>query len=322
MGTPHATSAWSKSLVDETSPSFLGLYAGGVSSPHVRSMIEDAPVLVVAGIQFTDLNSGFFTQRIPRERTIELGADTASVGNATYGPISIGTALSELALLVSALPRATSLPTPPPSAAPNPTPAGPLSQASLWAQLASFLRPGDIVLADQGTSFYGMATQRLPANVTFLGQPLWASIGYTVPALLGAMLGAPGRRAILLVGDGAAQMTVQELSTVLRLGLPAIVVVVDNDGYTVERAIHGPEAPYNDIATWDWTALPAFLGPHRPCAAHKVDTTELLAQALDGITDPAALTLIQAVVPKSDVPELLTSLANAAAAANAPAQRS
>ena len=91
-------------------------------------------------------------------------------------------------------------------------------------------RPGDIVLADVGTSFFGAATHRLPRDVTFIGQPLWASIGYTLPALLGASLAAPGRRGILLIGDGAAQLTAQELSTILHAGLSPVVVVVDNDG--------------------------------------------------------------------------------------------
>lgn len=79
----------------------------------------------------------------------------------------------------------------------------------------------------------------------FLGQPLWASIGYTLPALVGACLAAPGRHGVLLVGDGAAQMTAQELSTLIRERIPAVVIIVDNDGYTVERAIHGPDQRYN-----------------------------------------------------------------------------
>jgi alpha-keto-acid decarboxylase len=320
LGTPHATSAWSKSLVDESDPAFLGLYAGGVSAPAAREAIEDAPVLVVAGVQFTDLNSGFFTQQIPRERTIELGSDAASVGHETFETVTIRAALAELARIVSTLARGA----PPQLKTAESAPvveSGVLSQASLWSEMARFLRSGDIVLADQGTSFYGMATQRLPADVTFLGQPLWASIGYTVPALLGAMLAAPGRRGILLVGDGAAQMTFGELSTILWRGLGATIVVVDNAGYTVERAIHGAEEAYNDIAEWDWAALPSVFAPNRPTSATKVTTTDQLTSALAAATrSPDQVNLIQAVVPTDDVPLLLTSLARAAAAANSPEQ--
>jgi indolepyruvate decarboxylase len=194
----------------------------------------------------------------------------------------------------------------------------PLSQRALWDLVADHLRPGDIVLADQGTAFYGMATHRLPHDVTFLGQPLWASIGYTLPAALGACLAAPGRRGIVLIGDGAAHMTVQALSTIMRRRLPVLVVVVDNDGYTVERAIHGPDEPYNDIPRWDWTALPSALGADRAPRAHRAETAgEVEAALADADRGPAGVTLIQAVVPRMDVPDLLSALTRALSHANA-----
>ena len=158
-----------------------------------------------------------------------------------------------------------------------------------------------MVLADLGTSYFGMGTSRLPHGVTFIGQPLWASIGYTLPALLGACLAAPGRRGVLLIGDGAAQMTVQELGTILRQGLTPLVVVVDNDGYTVERAIHGPDEPYNDIARWDWTLAPAFLGQGVPAHSERVTTVGELRSALAAAERTDRLTLVQAVLPRMDV---------------------
>jgi alpha-keto-acid decarboxylase len=260
----YATSLWGKSLVDESDPGYLGIYAGAASDPAVRSAIEECAALVVAGVQFTDLNSGFFSHTIVRERTIELGPYEASVGQARFGPVSIARALDRLAEIIATLP-----PSAPRSrdrshsghtTGPEPTDEA-LTQATLWPEVARFLAPSDIVVADQGTSFYGMGTQRLPEDVLFLGQPLWASIGFALPALLGACEASPGRRGVLLTGDGAAQMTVQELSTIVRRGLDATIIVVDNDGYTVERAIHGPEEPYNDIARWDWRQLITALAP-------------------------------------------------------------
>ncbi|WP_328305589.1 thiamine pyrophosphate-dependent enzyme [Actinomycetospora sp. NBC_00405] len=175
--------------------------------------------------------------------------------------------------------------------------------------MSAFLRSGDIVLADQGTSFYGMAPHRLPAGVTFVGQPLWASIGYTIPALLGTCTARPGHRGVLLVGDGAAQMTATELATVLRERIPAVIVVVDNDGYTVERAIHGPDESYNDITAWDWPALARALGGGDQLDASRVRTVGDLRAALAGASaHPERVTLVQAVVPRDDVPDLLAAL--------------
>jgi indolepyruvate decarboxylase len=316
---PHATSLWGKSLVDESDPHYLGIYAGAASEPAVRGTIEDAPVLVVAGVQFTDLNSGFFTQKLDRERTIELGATTASVGWATFAGVGMADALDALAdIIEQRIDRGGPVSAAPPTAADPPEASdGTLGQQELWAVVSGRLRSGDIVLADQGTSFYGVGTRKLPSGATFLGQPLWASIGYTLPALLGACLAEPGRRGVLLIGDGAAQMTVQELSTILRHRLHAVVVVVDNDGYTVERAIHGPDEPYNDIASWDWTRLPAAFAPGGDARVHRVGTVSELVAAWPEDGAGSGLTVIQAVVPRMDVPELLTTVAAAASAANA-----
>jgi len=277
-------------------------------------------VLILAGVQFTDLNSGFFSQQIDRQRTIEIGSDAVSVGAALYSQVPLPAALQVLTSLVTELTSRRGRPAsgPDPDAAPGPasSPDAPLSQQTLWDRVASFLRPGDIVLADLGTSFFGAATHRLPRDVTFIGQPLWAAIGYTLPALLGACLASPGQRGVLLIGDGAAQLTAQELSTILHAGLSPVVIVVDNGGYTIERAIHGADQPYNDIAQWDWTAAPALFGSTRISVARRVSTAGELDEALKAADHPGKPALIQAVVPRMDVPPLLDSLARAASAAN------
>lgn len=312
---PHATTLWAKSLVDESDPSFVGTYSGAASDPLTRATVEDAGLLVLAGVQFTDLNSGLFTQHITRARTVEIGALESSVGEARFGPIELPDALAALVPIVAAHgqvpqdPRshrhAALTPVTDPTAAGATS--GSLSQQHLWAAVTDFLRPGDVVLADQGTSFYGVGPHRLPSGVTFIGQPLWASIGYTLPGLLGAGLAAPQRRGVLLVGDGAAQMTASEIGTVLRHCPRAVIVVVDNDGYTVERAIHGPEQSYNDISGWDWTSAPSFFGAQ--ATATRVTTAEELQVALEKAQNSDGPTILQAVVPAMDVPPLLDTLA-------------
>ena len=70
--------------------------------------------------------------------------------------------------------------------------------------------------------------------------------------------------------------------------------MVNNDGYTVERAIHGPEAGYNDIAGWDWTALPAAFGRGHRLADRAGPTTvgELRAALADAAAHPEQLGLV------------------------------
>jgi len=307
---PHATLMWGKSLLDESSPNFLGIYAGSASAEWVRTAIEQAPVLVTAGVVFTDMVSGFFSQRIDSARTIDIGQYQSSVAGQVFAPLEMGAALEAVAQIlvrrgISSPPMAS-----PPDEPPVQTPARdrPLTQQMLWDRLCEALTPGNVVLADQGTSFYGMADHRLPQGVTFIGQPLWGSIGYTLPAALGAGVAHPDRRTVLLIGDGAAQLTVQELGTFSREGLSPVIVVVNNDGYTVERAIHGETAPYNDIVSWSWTDIPNALG----VTNHLAFRAETYGELDDAFTAAAEnrdrMVLVEVVLPRLEIPRLLVEL--------------
>src|SRR6202042_1130275 len=198
-----------------------------------------------------------------------------------------------------------------PPAQPSETPARdhPLTQQMLWDRLCEALTAGNVVLADQGTSFYGMANHRLPKGVTFIGQPLWGSIGYTLPAALGAGVAHPDRRTVLLIGDGAAQLTVQELGTFFREGLSPVIVVVNNDGYTVERAIHGETAPYNDIVSWSCTDIPKALGVTNHLAFRAQTWVELDDALSSAAEHQHRMVFAQVVLPRLDIPPLLGDLA-------------
>ncbi|GFG74612.1 alpha-keto acid decarboxylase family protein [Mycobacterium botniense] len=307
---PHATLMWGKSLVDESSPNFLGIYAGASSAEPVRRAIEQAPVLVTAGVVFTDMVSGFFTQRIDPARTIDVGQYQSTVAGQVFAPLEMDAALDALATILArrrkvSPPVASKSDAPPPQ---KPSRNQRLTQQILWDRVSEALTPGNVVLADQGTSFYGMAAHRLPRGVTFLGQPLWGSIGYTLPAALGAALAHPDRRTVLLIGDGAAQLTVQELGVFSREGLSPVIVVVNNDGYTIERMIHGQSAPYNDIVRWNWPEIPNALGVknHLVFRAHTYGELDDACAAAAEYQD--RMVLIEAIVPRLDIPDLLAEL--------------
>ncbi len=307
---PHATLMWGKSLVDESASEYLGIYAGAASAEPVRRAIEDAPVLVTAGVVFTDMVSGFFSQRIDPTRTIDIGVEQSAVGTAVFAPLEMAEALNAITDILTRR----GVTSPPVASASDPVSVNrpdrdqPLNQNVLWDRFCDALTPGNIVLADQGTSFYGMATHRLPQGVTFIGQPLWGSIGYTLPATLGAGLAQRDRRPVLLIGDGAAQLTVQELGVFSREGLSPVIVVVNNDGYTIERMIHGKSAPYNDIVGWHWAEIPTALG----VTEHLFFRAENFGELDDAFVAAAEhrdrMVLIEAVVPRLDIPDLLTEL--------------
>ena len=336
-GVPHATLLWGRRVVDESAPGYLGSYLGEASEPEVRDGIESADLLVMSGVQFTDLTSGFFSQRIDPERTVEIRGEVTRIGGTSFEPLATGDALdavTEAVLAAADSLRVVAAEADPSTASTTDaatTPGGAdtdvaahggpaasdaLGQEQLWHEVAAWIRTGDVVLCDVGTAYYGMASHRLPHGVTFVGQPLWAAIGFTLPALLGAALARPDLRPVLLIGDGAAQLTIAELGTMLRHRIPAIVVVVDNDGYTIERVIHGATATYNDIARWDWTALASAFGRSGAAVGVRAETVGELRDALESARTRDGLTLVQAVVPRDDVSPILDALGKVAAAAN------
>jgi indolepyruvate decarboxylase len=178
-----------------------------------------------------------------------------------------------------------------------------------------WLPPSTTVAAEAGTAFYGALDLRLPPESDLLGQPVWSSIGFTLPALLGAALARPDRRPVLFIGDGSAQLTAQELGTFYARGIQPVVFVLNNDGYTVERAIQSPKADYQDIVAWNWTELPAALGGTNVRTA-KVGTVRELRDALQGASAPGQAWLIEVMLPRMDAPRLLLELARGIAVTN------
>jgi indolepyruvate decarboxylase len=310
---PYATLMWGKSLLDESSPNYLGIYAGAASAPKVRTAIEDAPVLVTAGVVFTDMVSGFFSQHIDSARTIDVDQYQSSVAGHVFAPLEMGAALDALTQIlvrrgISSPPVSSPQDQEPDTGAETPARDRPVTQQMVWDRLCRALTPGNVVLADQGTCFYGMADHRLPQGVTFIGQPLWGSIGYTLPAAFGAAVAHPDRRTVLLIGDGAAQLTAQELGSFSREGLSPVIVVVNNDGYTVERAIHGETAPYNDIVAWRWTDLPHTLGVANPLV-FRAQTYGELDDALTAAAEHKdRMVFVEVVLPRLEIPYLLGQL--------------
>jgi TPP-dependent 2-oxoacid decarboxylase len=96
-----------------------------------------------------------------------------------------------------------------------------------------------------------------------------------VPAAIAVQLSNPALRPLVLVGDGAFQMTGMELSTAVRYGLNPIVVVLNNHGYGTERPM--VDGPFNDVLSWQYSRLPEVLGSG---TGYVVKTEEQLAAAL------------------------------------------
>ncbi|MBT9184134.1 indolepyruvate decarboxylase [Pectobacterium punjabense] len=306
---PHATLLMGKGTLNEQHRSFTGTYAGGGSHEAIRAHIEDADVIISIGVRYTDTITTGFSHHIPSEKNIDIQPTLARVGNQVFSSVPMSDAIAVLEKITATLASRRDHSTIVPPSLPQAECKNALSQHEFWQQMQRFLRPGDILVTDQGTSCFGAATLRLPRDCHFIVQPLWGSIGYSLPAAFGAQIAEPERRVVLLIGDGSLQLTVQELGSIIRDRLNMVIVVLNNEGYTVERAIHGPEQRYNDIAAWNWTRLPAALGAdENEILCEQVRSPAALAQVLELVNAESRLSLIEVVLPRMDIPALLRTI--------------
>ncbi|EBK6999983.1 alpha-keto acid decarboxylase family protein [Salmonella enterica] len=309
----HATLLMGKGLFDEQHPNFVGTYSAGASSKEVRQAIEDADRVICVGTRFVDTLTAGFTQQLPAERTLEIQPYASRIGE-TWFNLPMAQAVStlrELCLECAFAP-------PPTRSAGQPVriDKGELTQESFWQTLQQYLKPGDIILVDQGTAAFGAAALSLPDGAEVVVQPLWGSIGYSLPAAFGAQTACPDRRVILIIGDGAAQLTIQEMGSMLRDGQAPVILLLNNDGYTVERAIHGAAQRYNDIASWNWTQIPPALNAAQQAECWRVTQAIQLAEILERLARPQRLSFIEVMLPKADLPKLLRTVTRALEARN------
>ncbi|EBM3224117.1 indolepyruvate decarboxylase [Salmonella enterica] len=309
----HATLLMGKGLFDEQHPNFVGTYSAGASSKEVRQAIEDADRVICVGTRFVDTLTAGFTQQLPAERTLEIQPYASRIGE-TWFNLPMAQAVSTLRELC--LECAFAPPTPRSAGQPVRIDKGELTQENFWQTLQQYLKPGDILLVDQGTAAFGAAALSLPDGAEVVVQPLWGSIGYSLPAAFGAQTACPDRRVILIIGDGAAQLTIQEMGSMLRDGQTPLILLLNNDGYSVERAIHGAAQRYNDIASWNWTQIPQALNAAQQAECWRVTQAIQLAEVLERLVRPQRLSFIEVMLPKADLPELLRTVTRALEARN------
>jgi indolepyruvate decarboxylase len=259
-GLPFATMFMDKCVLDETHPGYIGMYDGRLMNEEVREFVEGCDCVVGIGAIMTDINSGAFTARIDAAKSMNILQHHVRVGHAIYNNVEIR---DVLAALTARLPGRTDVKGPrahglgDPKGGPNDR----ITAEYLYPRWQQFLRPNDILVADTGTTSMGLGFVTMPEGSTFQNQTLWGSIGWATPAGFGAALAEPNRRTILVTGEGAHQLTAQEVCMFHRYGLKPIIFVVNNNGYLIERLLcKDPDIYYNDLAQWRYHALPAALG--------------------------------------------------------------
>ncbi|WP_426709944.1 alpha-keto acid decarboxylase family protein [Cetobacterium sp. SF1] len=301
---PCTTLSMGKGVINESSPYFIGTYNGILSNKLIKEVTNNTDLLLMIGATFTDSTTAGFSMINKDINLIEIHPYFSKINNKIYNNILLEDVLEEMKKLNFNNSTSISLEIDKLFIPKN----IPLTQKYLFKILQHSLKENDILLAEQGTSFFGASEIILPKNSLLVGQPLWGSIGYTLGALLGTQLADTSRRNILLIGDGSLQLTVQEISTILRHKLKPIIMVINNDGYTVEKLIHGPNRNYNSINMWDYKKLPETLNLSKNSyKSLDIRTDKELIDALASYEDDKLL-FLELHLNSEDAPDILVKL--------------
>ena len=311
---PFASLSTAKNIMNESSNLYLGTYVGGASQPHIRQAVEDSDCLISIGVRLTDVGTGYFTQQLP-QKYIHLTRQHATVFSQDYPAVNLQQVLEGVYQQVPA--KKVSKPMlETPVVEKNVSSVDDqdlLSHDVLWRHVGQFFQDQDIIIGEVGTSNSALSGVRLPQTAKYISQPVWGSIGYTLPALLGTLFAAPKRRQILFIGDGSIQLTIQELSTIIRHDLKPIIFVLNNGGYTIERLILGEKAVYNDIQNWNYTEIGQAFNGKNSYQKYIVETVGQLKSTLENLQQSDSMVVIELKLPAMDAPLSLHKFADAVA---------
>ena len=255
---PVATTLLSKSVISETHPLCLGVYSGSCSQAGVQEAVENSDCLLMFGVMLTDMALNFKPSRFAKRQTMRVSVENLEVRNHTYKHVNFADFTNALFESPNIESRTRTPVIKLPREEYAPVAETKLTTSRFFEKVNSIISEDMAIVADIGDSLFGAIDLQVHHRNTFLSPAYYTSMGTSIPSAIGVQLANPKVRPIVLVGDGAFQMSCVELSTIYRLGLNPIVFVLNNGGYNTERFLL--EGKFNDIANWDYHKITEMIG--------------------------------------------------------------
>ena len=272
---PVAATILSKSVIGEYHPLYMGIYEGAMGYESVRAYVESSDCLILLGAPLTDVDLGQYTARIDQEKAIYVTSEQLTIGYHSYLDVRLQDFLDGL-LTTPLAPKTLNFPHPPTLQPFHSIKGQKIKVQRLFARLNRILSDDTVVIADVGDALFGGLDLVVHGKTEFLAPAYYLSLGFAVPACIGAQLANPQLRPLVLVGDGAFQMSGMEVSTIARLKLNPIIIVLNNRGYGTERPLQ--DGPFNDLQLWQYSQIPEIFGGG---IGLKVETEDELDDALE-----------------------------------------
>ena len=305
-GIPVATSSLARGVFPERHALGLGVYLGALSPENVVRRVEDADIVLSMGVLQTDLTLGAFTANLDHKKEVLCSDTEVTVGYRTYKDVplwaflpALNSALNGKRLEISHDPL--------PDHEQFHATQAPLTVERTIDAISSHIDERHGLLLDPGEALFASVDMRVPAWCH--GSAYYATMGYAVPAALGVGLADPGHRPVVLVGDGAFSMTGLEVASCAFHGVPAVFIILDNQGFGTQRPIL--EGPFNEIPALAAEKLVEVIGSGK---GWLVETEVELDAALTEVFASNELGIIRVRLPKTARSAALSRLGAALAA--------
>ena len=257
LGIPVVTTFMGRGLLADAPNPPIGTYLGAAGQPEITELVESSDALFLLGVIVCDTNFGVSARKIDLRKAILAAEREVRLGFHVYPDVPLEALVDAVTRLAQPLGAAPALPSPP--APPHGLVAddAPVTPTDIATAINDMMRiHGSMPMAsDMGDCLF----TAMDLEQTAIAAPAYyAGMGFGVPAGLGIQA-TTGERPLILVGDGAFQMTGWELGNCRRYGWDPIVVVFNNASWEMLRAFH-PEAGFNDLSDWAFHRIAEPLG--------------------------------------------------------------
>ncbi len=257
LGLPVVTTFMGRGLLSGDGDVVRGTYMGAAGDAALTALVEGSDALLLLGVIMSDTNFAVSERKIDMRRAMLAIGREMRIGHHVYADIPLDALIDVLLARVEPSHRhaaAAPPPTHPSSLLIDDAPVDPSDIAAGINDL--FARHGRMpIAADMGDCLF---TAMEIAGAPLVAPGYYAGMGFGVPAGLGACVAADGRP-LIMVGDGAFQMTGFELGNCRRYGWDPICVVFNNASWEMLRVFQ-PESGFNDLEDWKFAELAGPLG--------------------------------------------------------------